>query len=233
MSKRRELKNRGKFDAKRDLVTNRPMTLVGYSYERGQAVKTTGKHAVPLKVRTRFWASHRLVYKEDYQPIETVDVDENLDNDGDLDDNHNDDDVILLGSDIQPATWPSTTEGAPDIILGDIVAAAHQDSELSATEWNELESDDREARIATVVTSMGLDPVVEEDAGSDDEIKSDADIDVKDNGDGTFSADADQSTLDVDADQIAADAKPANVADAVKNAEKVKPAKKSKAKKDK
>ena len=78
MPRPRELRNRAKFDPKRDLVANRPMTLGGYSYEKGQPIKRKGsKHPVNEKALPRLWASYRIEYKEDFKPIATADpVDE-------------------------------------------------------------------------------------------------------------------------------------------------------------
>ena len=73
MARPRELRNRAKFDSSRDLVANRPMTLSGYQYERGTPIKRDGKYAVSEKALPRFWASYRIEYAEDFQPIETAD----------------------------------------------------------------------------------------------------------------------------------------------------------------
>jgi len=75
MARPRELRNRAKFDPSRDLVANRPMTLGGYQYERGAPIKREGKYAAPEKALARFWASYRIEYKEDFQPIPTADPD--------------------------------------------------------------------------------------------------------------------------------------------------------------
>lgn len=60
--------------------------------------------------------------------------------------------AALLGSDTQPAV----VELAEGVIvpLGDVVARAHEDSELSRQEWNDLPDDDREALLQATVENM-------------------------------------------------------------------------------
>lgn len=73
MARPRELRNRAKFDKTKTLVANRPISsLNGKAYERGQTVDTEGKYAPSIQVLKRMWASHRLVYQDEYKPIPTA-----------------------------------------------------------------------------------------------------------------------------------------------------------------
>lgn len=58
----------------------------------------------------------------------------------------------LFGSTVQPSTW--TLKDGSTLQLGDVVAEAHKRSGLSIEDWNKLTQDDREGRIATVVSEM-------------------------------------------------------------------------------
>lgn len=62
-------------------------------------------------------------------------------------------DTMLLGSDVQP----DHVEIKPGVMvqLGDVVVYAHKASGMSAAEWNELESSDREARLEQAIVDMG------------------------------------------------------------------------------
>lgn len=58
----------------------------------------------------------------------------------------------LIGSSTQPTTISLT--GNTTVPLGEVVAAAHRASALSIAEWNELESDEREALISKQIDVM-------------------------------------------------------------------------------
>lgn len=63
----------------------------------------------------------------------------------------------LLGSSIQPAVQ---TIGGKEVQLGTIVAMAHTESGLSVEDWNKLEPQDCEARIAAVVVRLRAEAAV-------------------------------------------------------------------------
>ena len=55
-------------------MANRPISaLNGKAYERGQPIDTKGKYAPSIQVLKRMWASHRLVYQDEYKPIPVAD----------------------------------------------------------------------------------------------------------------------------------------------------------------
>lgn len=58
----------------------------------------------------------------------------------------------LIGSSVQPATWP--LPGGKVLQLGTVVAAAHADSGLSVKDWNNLPDNEREKLIADKVAEM-------------------------------------------------------------------------------
>jgi hypothetical protein len=60
------------------------------------------------------------------------------------------DEPVLIGSSIQPAI---IKVGEAEVQLGDVVAKAHEDSGLTAAEWNAQEEAAREAAIAAAITA--------------------------------------------------------------------------------
>lgn len=65
-----------------------------------------------------------------------------------------DDSETLIGSTKQPALFNLKDDSV--ITLGDVVAKAHELSELSIEDWNKLEEEDLEARIQFVVDALEL-----------------------------------------------------------------------------
>lgn len=68
----------------------------------------------------------------------------------------------LIGSNIQPTTISLT--GSKTVPLGEVVAAAHRASGLSLEEWNELQGDEREAMISSMVGQMEVEAEAHEAA---------------------------------------------------------------------
>ncbi len=68
----------------------------------------------------------------------------------------------LIGSSVQPSIVSLT--GNKTVPLGEVVAAAHRASGLSVEEWNELQGDEREALISSMVTTMEREAEEEEAA---------------------------------------------------------------------
>lgn len=71
----------------------------------------------------------------------------------DADGEGQEDETVLLGSDVQP-DHVEIKEGVT-VSLGEVVVFAHKASELSVADWNALDSADREARLEQAIVDMG------------------------------------------------------------------------------
>lgn len=85
---------------------------------------------------------------------------ETQENTGDQKPEENPTPVVLIGSDTQPAIF-NLLDGT-EKQLGDIVADAHEKSEMTIEAWNELEAEAREKFIAAEVDALELAPTEEE-----------------------------------------------------------------------
>lgn len=73
---------------------------------------------------------------------------------------------MLHGSNILPSEFK--VEDGENIPLGDVVAKSHEASGLTVDEWNALEDDDRENRLAATLVEMGLVVEIVEENNDDD-----------------------------------------------------------------
>lgn len=80
-------------------------------------------------------------------------------------DNADEDDVLLIGSDLYPAMLPF---GDKELALGDVVARAHAESGLSATAWNELDQSIRDEAIMLTVSRLQVEADEAAQAASED-----------------------------------------------------------------
>lgn len=195
---KRIYKDPRKFDDTRELTPSiAPIYTGGKNFPVGS---TLDKKLTTEDFRRRFWASGRLVYKDEYEPVKTAEPVTAVSQEGAVEDNSSD-----------------PVKGAGEVLLENVVdfrkgllVDAIKERGGKATKGKKLEN------LEAQFTELGGDPAAlyAEAESSDGKIETDGEDVTTDEGDGTFTAQGVQDTGDGDdADPSTEEAETDNGAD--------------------